>query len=76
MYMQDGKPIQIPYGRKNPGVSKLDLEELILRVIALESRVEKLEKAHDTGQETMESCREILEGDKPRRGRKPKEEIE
>jgi hypothetical protein len=65
--MQDGKQISIPYGRRNPVLSKGDLEELLLKIIDLESRVAKLE---------ADAEHEPQEGDKPKRGRKPKEAIE
>lgn len=43
MYMHEGKPIQVPYGRRNVGVTKLQLEsivdELIGRIEALEAKV-------------------------------------
>ena len=61
MYMQDGKPIPIPYGRRAVSATKLDLEEIMLELIDLKDRIEKLE-AQDT--------------DAPKRGRKPKEAIE
>ncbi len=67
MYMQDGKPIAIPYGRRAPGVNKLEFGDLEQRLIALESKVAELEAERD---------HEPQEGDKPRRGRKPKEATE
>jgi len=46
MYMQDGKPIPIPMGRKNPGISRLEFDLLLTRVSELEKKLaEKAEKA-------------------------------
>lgn len=66
MYKQDGQTV-IPYGRRAPGVNKIEFSDLEHRLIALEARVAELEteKDHDP-----------QEDDKPKRGRKPKEATE
>lgn len=52
MYMHEGKPIEVPYGRRNVNVTKLEFQALLERVEALEA---------------------IVNEDKPKRGRPPKE---
>jgi len=77
--MQDGKPIAIPYGRRAPGVNKLEFGDLEQRLIALEAKVAELEAAPK--EVAVEQAQQVedhdpQDGDKPRRGRKPKEATE
>lgn len=58
MYMQDGKPV-IPYGRKSPGVNKIEFNELVERLEIAEAKIAKLE---------AESHKPV-EAEKPRAGR-------
>lgn len=70
MYMADGKPIQVPYGRRNVNVTRLEMEEI---VAGLTARIEALEAlVKDEGQED-EPAEVDGEQPKPRRGRPPKE---
>ncbi len=62
MYMQDGKPIQPPMGRRAPTVNKIEFSDLEQRLIALEARVVELEAEKDQ--------------EPAKRGRKPKEAAE
>lgn len=62
MYMVDGKPIQVPYGRRNVNVTKLEMEEIVAGLTARIEALEALVKEDDE--------------DKPKRGRKPKEATE
>lgn len=57
MYMVDGKPIQVPYGRRNVNVTKLEMEDIVSGLVA---RIEALEAL-------------VKDDDRPKRGRPPKE---
>lgn len=39
MYMQDGKPIDIPIGRRNPTITRMEFEQLSARVSELEKKI-------------------------------------
>jgi hypothetical protein len=62
MYMQDGKPIVPPMGRRAPTVNKIEFNELVERLEIAESKIAKLE---------AESHKPV-EAEKPRAGRPPK----
>lgn len=42
MYMVDGKPVQPDYGRKNPGISRLEFENLKANIAALKAEIDGL----------------------------------
>jgi hypothetical protein len=64
MYMQDGKVV-VPYGRKNPGVAKLDFIELERKLADFELRLKALEEQSSVQEADQEPAK---------RGRKPKGE--
>lgn len=90
MYMHEGKPIAVPYGRRNVNVTRLEFQDALA---ALAARIEALEGGAvvTTGyastvepgpvmeQETDEHDPGpdiVAEAPKPRRGRPPKEVTE
>lgn len=92
MYMHEGKPIEVPYGRRNVNVTRLEFQDALA---ALAARIEALEGgtvvstgyAHTVEQyegiedaqviETTATTEEPVTVDpKPRRGRPPKEATE
>jgi len=82
--MQDGKPIMPPMGRRAPTVNKIEFNELVERLEIAEAKIAKLEAEKDVPWsvaivgESTQPCVDFSndDGDKPRRGRKPKEATE
>lgn len=61
MYIVDGKPVMPDYGRKNPGISRLEYEQLKQDVSAIRAELEALKKPVDVIEDIEELKAEAIE---------------
>lgn len=53
MYVVDGKPVMPDYGRKNPGISRLEFENLKADIAALRADIDALKNPVDDDLELL-----------------------